>query len=421
MILSRYCRYFEIARLFRFVILVALVWEVLPVLPNHAETLIVPSAMVRSRYDSNVFRRPKQLLEPGTQADDFVTTLGAGIDLVHKTRDMEADVRMGGFFNVYAQNTDRNFFGALLQGQIGLDQWVDQYVRGAKLRIVERLRYTPEQPSFLSGGARDPGENEVLANGVQGFRANMLYNTTDFKGEYPVSRDLSVEGGYAFGLRRIGTVQGGDLPGVNYFNTMTHTWQGGPRYSLTRNDSVAVLYKQVFIMQSRSEGGRSFNTNLITLMGDYTKNFQEWSFKIQGGLTFAEPVGRTFPSGTLEVRTKVEKDTAVRFAVSREGRPSYFLQGGATISNIARLGISHRIYERLELDGTIAYAYNELFPNTERTIKNLTATSKLAYNLTRNVTGELFYLYQNIDSDASSIQFQYSRHEVGVMFVVEWK
>ena len=420
MILLWPCRCAEIRRLFVFVMLAVFVWEALPGLSVHAETIIVPLTSVRSRYDSNVFRRPKQLLEPGTQTGDFVTTVIGGLDLLHKTRDIDAEVKLGGAFSAFVENTQRNFFGARLQAEVGLDHWVDQYVRGARLRIRENLRYTPEQPSFLTG-ARDLAEDDSLARGIQGFRANTLYNNTDFKGEYPVSRDLSVEGGYNFGIRRIGRIQGGDIPGVTYFNTMVHTWQGGPRYKLTRKDSVAVLYRQSFITQSRSEGGRSFNTNIITLAGDYSKEFQEWGFSLRGGITFLEPVGRTFPSGSLGVTTQPERDTVVHLAISREGRPSFFLQGGATISNVARLGITHKIHERLILDGTVGYAYNELFPDTHKTYKNLTATTKLAYKLTRNITGEIFYLYQNIDSDTSAIQFQYSRNEVGLMLSAEWK
>jgi hypothetical protein len=392
-----------------------------PVLSVHAETLIVPSASLRSYYDSNVYRRPKQLLAPGTQADDFANTLGANVALLHKTRDIEVDMKMGGIFQTYVENTNRNYFGALLNGHIGLDHWVDQYVRGAKLRVTENLRYTPEQPSFLQG-VRDLPEDASLTTGLQGFRANMLYNITQFKGIYPLSRDLVMEGEYIYTLRRIGRVQGGDLGGATvFFDTMAHTWSGGPRYLLTRNDSVGVKYRQTFITQSAAQGGRNFNTNLIVLEGDYTKNFQEWSFSIQGGITFAEPVGRTFPSGTLTVTTQPERDTVVYLRLSREGRPSFFLQGGATISNVAGMGISHRIYERLILDGTVNFGYNEYFPNTDRKLQNITASSKLAYKLTRTITGEIFYIYQNIDTDSSALQFQYSRSQAGLMLTVAWE
>jgi hypothetical protein len=130
---------------------------------------------------------------------------------------------------------------------------------------------------------------------------------------------------------------------------------------------------------------------------------------------------QTIPSGTLEVRTNLDRDTVVHLYLSREGRPSYILGGGATISNVAQVGFSHSIYERLMVEGTVSYAYNELFPDTSRTFKNLTAKSKIAYKLTRTITGELFYIYQNIESDTSSIQFQYSRSQAGFMLTAEWQ
>lgn len=400
-----------------------LLWEALPTLSAHAETTIVPSALVRSRFDSNVYRTPVQLLAPGTQPQDFVTTVGGGLDLIHKTRDIEADVRMGGTFNALAVNSNRNYFAALLRASVGLDNWVDQYVRGAKLIVGENLRYSPTLPAFLAG-ARDLPEDDSLIRGFQGFRANTLYNTTNITGAYPLSRDISLEGGYVFGLRRVGNIQGEPgtpLSSLVYFNTMTNNWFGGPRYRLTRNDSVAALYKQIFISQERPGGSRTLNTNVITFAGEYSKTFQEWHLTMQGGVTFVEPGGQVFPTGSIQVSTRPERDTAVRLAVSREPRASFFILSGATISNIARLGVSHTIFERLILDGTIAYAYNQFLPNTAQTFQNLTATSKLAYKLTRNITGEIFALYQNVDNNTSSVQYQFSRYEAGFMLTTEWK
>lgn len=414
-----------IRRLLRFVAAVVLICVAVPSLPVQAETTIVPSGIVRSWYDTNVFRRPKQLLPEGRQPEDFAATVGAGLDLLHQSRDMNADVKVVGLYTTYVENTDRSFFQMRLNGHVRLDPWIDRYIRGARLSIIQNLRYTPEQDSFLSGGAREIRADDGLVVGVQGFRATQIRNTTGVQTSYPVSRDLSVEGGYEFGLRSIGRIQGGDVPGATttpiFFDTMVHTWYGGPRYKLTRNDSIAALYRQSFITQSNSEGGRSFNTNIISLGGGYSKEFQEWTFTVEGGISFLEPAGRTFPSGRLEVGTKIDKDTAVRLTLLREGRPSYFLQGGATISNMATAGISHKIYERLILDGTVGYVYNQLFPNTDRTLQNLIATSKLAYKLTRNITGELFYQYQHVDSDSSSIQYQFSRNQVGFMLTAEWK
>ncbi len=230
-----------------------------------------------------------------------------------------------------------------------------------------------------------------------------------------MSRDLALEGGYTFGLRQYGRIQGGqDTLETIFFNTMTHTWYGGPRYQLARNDSVAAIYRQTFFTQSRSTGGRTFSTNLITLAGDYTKQFQEWNLTVQGGVTFAEPVGRTFPSGLIQVRTRPERDTVVTLALSRAGRPIGFLQGGAMISNLARVGISHRIYERLAVNGAVGYAYNQLFPNTNSTYKNFTASSGVSYKVTRTITAQILYLFTNLDIDRQDLQYQVSRHQIGL-------
>ncbi|MBX3301846.1 MAG: outer membrane beta-barrel protein [Nitrospira sp.] len=387
-----------------------------------AETKIVPFAAMMGRYDSNIFNIPAQLLAPGTQLDDFETSIGGGARVLYDTRNVEASVDAGGNFSAYVHNTNANFFQMRLNGSIGLDRWVDQYVRGASLRVVESLRYSPDPPAFM-GGVRNilQGDDTFLQGGVQVFRSNQIINTTKIEGKYPLSRDLALEGGYWFGLRHYGRIQReeGLATTTALFNTLTHTWFGGPRYQLTRTDSVAALYRQTFLTQSRSTGGRTFSTSLISLAGDYTKEFQEWHLKVQGGLTFAEPVGRTFPSGSVQVSTKPERDTVVMLTLSREGRPLSFLQGGAMISHVARVGISHRVYERLTANGTVAYAYNELFPSTaDATIKTFVASSRLSYKVTRIMTADITYLFMNVDVDRPELQYQVSRHQVGLMLSI---
>jgi hypothetical protein len=261
-------------------------------------------------------------------------------------------------------------------------------------------------------------EDDTFLRGTPVFRSNQIMNTTRIEGKYPVSRDVALEGGYSIGLLQFGRLEGGGGDGlattIGLFNTTTHTWFGGPRYQLTRNDSVAALYRQTFFTQSRSAGGRTFSTNLIALSGDYTKEFQEWRLVVRGGLTFAEPVGRTFPSGAIEVRTQPERDTVVTLTLSREGRPLGFLQGGAMISNLAQVGFSHRIYERLTVNGNVGYAHNELFPSTDSTIKNFTASSMLRYKVTRTMTADITYLFMNVNVDLPQLEYQLSRHQVGL-------
>lgn len=413
------CRRIKIRPLLRYAVAAGLMWGALPSVSVYAETNIVPWGSVMERFDSNVWRRPKELLTDAQgnspQLHDFVTTVNGGLDLRHDSRDLEADLKVGGNYSAFVDNSDLNFYGALLNGTVGLDRWVDRYVRGARLRVTENLIYTPEQ----TFGRGLTVVEDVFGGGLITFRRSRLVNATAFNGSYPLSRDVSLEGGYIFGLRRLTReTEGGDVTGAAFFNTMTHTWHGGPRYNLTRNDSVAALYRQSFITQERSEGGRTFNTNIITLEGDYTKVFPEWTVTVRGGITFVEPVGRSLPAGSIQVTTKPERDTVLNLTLARQARPSFFLQGGARINNSVQASIRHRIYERLSVGGSGGYALSEFFPNTDSQYQFITGASRLEYMLTRNIRGELFYIFTHVNSDTTSLEYQVSRHQVGFMLSV---
>jgi len=136
----------KIRPLFWFAVAGLLIWGALPSVSVYAETSFIPWGTVRERYDSNVWRRPKELLtDPQAQLDDFVTTVSGGLDLRHDSRDMQADLKVGGIYSAFVNNSNLNFYGATLNGTVGLDRLVDQYVRGARLQVSERFLYSPEQ------------------------------------------------------------------------------------------------------------------------------------------------------------------------------------------------------------------------------------------------------------------------------------
>ena len=408
---------------FKPVAIAMLVFGVFDARVGHAQTTIIPSANVSGYYDTNIWSRPAGFLPAGTRLDDFATTVGGAVEVLRETRDIDTKIKVGGDFNAYLHTTNLNYFNARVNGTIGLDRWVDQYVRGSKLRITENFRYTPHSPGFLTGVRQSTPQDSTFFTGIQAFRANTFINTTAVTGSYPISRDFALEGGYTFGMRKFGTILGGDAGGVRFFNTTTNKWFGGPRYQLSKNDSIAALYRQSFILQSRSNGGRSFSTNLITLAGNYEKKIQEWSFSAEAGVTFVEPGGGSFPTGNLSVTTDVERDTVVSATLSREARPSVFLVGGAVLSNLAQVGISHRIYERLTLDGDAAFGYGQFFQprsSNNATFQNFSGSTHLSYKLTRDITAEVSYAFSRIKSDAT-VQYEVSRHVIGFFLNAEWK
>ncbi|MDH4251746.1 MAG: hypothetical protein OEV27_11195, partial [Nitrospira sp.] len=100
----------------RFAVAAVLIWVALPSVSVYAETKLVPWGSVRGRYDSNVWRRPKDLLRDAQgnapQLHDFVTTVTGGLALRHDSRDIEADLQVGGNYNKYVTNTDLDFYAA---------------------------------------------------------------------------------------------------------------------------------------------------------------------------------------------------------------------------------------------------------------------------------------------------------------------
>lgn len=420
-----FCRsHVQLNWLFRPIAITMLVSGLFQVSDGYAQTTVIPSAHVSGYYDTNIWSRPAGFLPSGTRLDDYVTAVGGAVELLHETRDIDAKLKLGGDFNAYMENTSLNFFNAKVNGTIGLDRWVDQYVRGGRLRVTENFRYTPQSPGFVTGVRQAIAQDNTFFTGLQAFRANTFTNTTAVTGSYPISRDFALEGGYTLGIRRFGSIVGGDgNTDVRFFNTTSNTWFGGPRYQLSKNDSIAAVYRQSFILQSRS-GGRSFATNIITLAGNYEKKIQEWEFKVEAGVTFVEPGSGTFPTGSMQVSNHIERDTVLRVVVFRDARPSVFLVGGAILSNVGQVGISHRIYERLTLEGEAAFGYNEFFQptsSTNSTFQNFSGTPRLTYKLTRDITADISYTFNYVKSDASSIQYQFSRHMVGFFLTAEWK
>ena len=117
------CRGFvEIGRSLIFIVMMMVVCGIFLPAPANAETKIIPSAGASGRYDSNVFRRPEQFLPAGTQTEDYVTTVGGAVDLLHETRDINASFKVGGSYNAFIENTGLNFFTANVDGLASRDR-----------------------------------------------------------------------------------------------------------------------------------------------------------------------------------------------------------------------------------------------------------------------------------------------------------
>jgi len=388
-----------------------------------ADTTVIPSVVASERYDTNIYFAPANLLPTSTRLNDFVTAVGGAAQLLHKSRDLEVSLTAGADVNAYVYNKGLNYLTTRAEGYAILDGWVGQLAQGARLRVDERFRYTPESPGFLTGAGVGAGAGDPFLRGIQAFRANTYANTVSTNGSYPVARGLALEGNYAFSIYRVGSVLAATSTGAAFFDTTVNNWSAGPRFVLTPEDSSLLSYQQQLISQNLTTGNAStIKTNTQSLSAMYTRVMPDWRFSFGGGVTLVQPASKSFPTGSITVSTNPERSTIVQLDLSRRATPSFYLQAGALISNLGQVQITHRLSERLSLRGSVNYAFNQIVP-TQSGIQfnNFTVSTGLDYNLTRTMTVGLFYNHMDFKTESPTLNYSILRNVVGFSLTAQWE
>lgn len=385
-----------------------------------ADTNVIPSATLSERYDTNVFYAPPNQLPPGQRRSDFVSTIAGGVQVLHKTRDIEASILGGADANAYVYNSALNYFSTSADAYAKLDGLVGRLAEGAHLLVSERFRYTPEQPSFLTGTKAQTIDDPFL-RGIQGFRANTFSNTAAVNGEYPIIRGFGVQGSYAFSTYRVGSILVLNSTGASFFDTNVHSWSLGPSYRVSPVDHLSLSYQQSLVSQTLSSGGQSFEFNTQELWANYTRINPDWTATFRAGATLIEPSSKGFPTAALTVTTNPEKSTSVRLDLSRRAAPSFFVVGGATISNVGQLVVTHRLSKRFSMRGSVSYGYNETVPGKAVTFENWNALAGINYSLTRTMAVDLSYNYNNFKLTQPGLPFEVLRDVVMLSLTAHWK
>ncbi len=394
--------------------------EALTPVPAQADTKVIPTAVLSERYDTNVFYAPPELLPPGQRRSDFVSTLAGGVQLLHKSRAVEASLSGGADANAYAYNTGLNYFSTTADAYARLDGWVGQFAEGAKLLIAERFRYTPEQPSFFNGTKPQIVDDPFL-RGIQGFRANTFSNTATVNGEYPLFRGLGLQGSYSFSTYRVGSILVLSSTGATFFDTNVHSWSIGPSYRISPIDHLSLSYQQSLVTQTITTGAQNIEYNTQELWANYTRVMHDWTATVRGGATLIEPASKAYPSAALSVTTNPERSTLVRLDLSRQAAPSFFIVGGATISNVGQLVVTHFLSKRFSVRGSVSYGYNETVPGKTVKFENLNALAGVNYSLTRTMALDFSYSYNNFKLTQPGLPFEVQRDVVMLSLTAQWK
>lgn len=388
----------------------------------HADTTVIPVARVDERYDTNVFRRTPSTLPPGTRADDFVSGVGGGVQVLHKSREVEANIEAVGEYNAYVYNSGLNFVSTRLRGIAILDGWVNQWASGAKLRVKEQFLYTPDAPFFRTTSQADLADDPFLS-GLQVFRTNTLRSATSAEGSYPLGQTLSLQGSFAYLTQRLARVpdETTSTSTVSIFDTNIYTGSIGPRFRLTPTDSIALTIEESFITQTRTTGNiGTIETGTLSLSTDYNKVMQNWTFRVVGGATYIAPAGRTYPTGSITLSTTPERETTVQLDFSQKIRPSYFVVGGVINSQVGGVQISQRLSERLSLQGSANYSFNQSVSSQTTKFSTLTLSTGLSYNLTRTMIVGLSYNHTDFTRESAGTDNVVLRNMVTLSLTAQW-
>jgi hypothetical protein len=387
-----------------------------------AETTYTPSVRFSQRYDSNVFYSPKEFIPPGTQTWDLVTTLGADVKVLNKSRLGDTELRVGVNGNAYAYNSDLAYGSAHVFAASDLTDWMNELLPGLKLRISDAFQYTPEPPAFLTGGK--PEQSDTFARGIQAFRANTYSNNFSVDGGYSFSRSVGLRANYTNSIRRIGSrfVTTPTTTGqFAYFDTTVHSFTTGPTYTFEGGDTLFLRYNYVTADSSTTTGvATSIKFTAHSIQPEYvTPIVRGWMATISGGATVIEQVeNRAFISGRFALINDFDRQTRVSIAVSRQASPAYFGTGGAFISNVAQLYVSHGFTRLVRLTVSGNYAYNETVPVKTFTIKTIAGSAVLDYSLTRSTTVSLSQEYSHYNYTGVS---PFDRYATMLTLTTEWK
>jgi len=395
-----------------------------------AETQYTPSISLAQRYNSNVWNTAESRIPRGKQAWDLISTAGANVIILNKSRLGDSELRAGVDGNVYAYNTDLSYASGNVRATSDMSDWANELLPGMKLRISDAFRYTPNQAAFPIGANPQQGvtpqPSDIFTRGIEPARANTWSNSLSTDGDYSFSRSTGLRANYTFSMLRIGRVyvtQTAPSGTLNYFDTTAHNFAFGPTYTFEGGDTLFLKYNYLtseLTSTTSSRSSRQFTSQSI--QPEYvTKIARNWTARISGGATMVEQVSsRTFFSGSFSLTNEFDRQTQVSIAVSRQTAPAYFVVGGAFISNVAQLYVAHDFSRVTKLTVRGNYAHGESTPVKIVSFETISGSAVLDYNLTRDTKLSLSQGYTHFNF-TGLIPFSIDQFITMLMVSIEWK
>jgi hypothetical protein len=169
-----------------------------------------------------------------------------------------------------------------------------------------------------------------------------------------------------------------------------------------------------------SAGQNPFSFTAHTIQPEYvTTGVRDLKATISGGATLVEEAkNKTFFSGRFALTNDFDRRTRASVSVSRQATPAYFGTGGALISNVAQVYVSHNFSRVVSLTVSGNYAHNETTTEPTFRIETTYGSAVLGYNLTRSTKISLSQEYGYYSFTGSP---QFDRYATTLTLTTEWK
>lgn len=380
------------------------------------DTTIIPSLRVAERYDSNVF------FVPGTNLEDFVTTVSPQVKVSHKNQWVEARIGAGATGEVYVKNPGLNYVGANAAVNLDLDRTVNSLVRGLGLRISDRLSYTPQPPAFAApiGGSQI---SEAFVQGIQARRANSFTNVAMVEASYFFSSFMGVTSTYTDRRLRFGTpratptrIEQGGVRDTD-FQTLT----SGVLAKISPSDTVSLLHQyQKGTISDPDSGETGFSTQGA---------FVRWSRAItptlqatgEGGFSMISPNDDVYPVGAASLQWN-EQHTTAQLSYSQGIVPSFFAVSAPLLSRAVTGTVRRRITDVLSVSLGGSYAVNHSVPDSSLIrFESYSVTPSLDCKIGRSFTVTISYTRSEFQRAFSGQSFDFDRNMVMFNLLAEWR
>ena len=375
-----------------------------------ASLRVVPSITGSQRYDSNVLLSTQKLY-------DYVTNIRASTRVQYKDDLVDGAVTGGLVSEVYARNPSLNYVGADASFSAILDQVVKRIVPGLGLRISDSVRYSPQQPAFLTPQAPVTS----FTYGLQAVRNNSIVNAANILGEYAITPLAHVNVSYSHQMMRFLNEA---IPGLSggLYNTTIQSLLVGPEYRIAPTQSIGVSYQYQQMSFEPSSGTAPGLTQIVqaATVKWTTLLTRELTAEISPGIAIVS----SFSGGlewTMNGRMQwSDGKTTAGLSYIRGASPGYYLAGSALINDTVTVSLAQNITNQWSIFSQSNYATGRALGGVTFKFESFGETIGVNYAFYPGMVAGVTATYNSFTFHQLGQETQFDRQAFMLSLSAEW-